>query len=128
MKKMFLALAFIGTMTADNTVKAQAWKTDDRPLTNPTSYYADRNGTYFFQPNPNNNMGTSPNNAMYKNQSDFYNKDNKVQNRFPESNGTHFIPGSQGQNYNANTPGSYNNNNVNNGPVPVYNGIYDPVK
>jgi hypothetical protein len=70
-------------------------------------------------------MGTSPNNAVYKNEAAFYNKDNTVQNRFPMSNGQHYTPGSQGNNntgnyINTNTSGSYNNVDVNGRSAPIY--------
>jgi hypothetical protein len=109
---------------------AQLW-----PISNDVpghSETANRNGTYPFQYNPNNNMGTSPNNAVYKNQAEFYNKDNNQRNLFPESNGRHFTPGSQGYNYNGanyintNTPGSNNNLDINGRQAPVYNNLNDP--
>jgi hypothetical protein len=132
MKKMMIVLFTACMLVAANDTKAQLWTTDDRTLTNPTDYYSNRNGSYPFQMNQNNNMGTSPNNAVYKNEAAFYNKDNTVQNRFPTSNGQHYTPGSQGQNYNGgnyintNTSGSYNNVDVNGRSAPIYMNNTDP--
>ena len=125
MKKMMIVLLTTWMVGAASEAKAQLWTTDNRTLTNPTDYYSNRNGTYPFQSNQNNNMGTSPNNAVYKNEAAFYNKDNATQNRFPSSNGQHYTPGSQGNNtgnyINNNTSGSYNNVDANGRSAPVYN-------
>lgn len=120
MKQTCLIMAFVALGTFAN---AQLWR-DQSNTVQPASHYANQNGTYPFQPNPNNNMGTSPNNAMYKNNAAFYNKDNYIQNNFPSSNGQHFLPGSQGNNgtnyLNNNTPGSNIYPDANGRSVPVY--------
>lgn len=122
-----IALLSLIMISAANDAKAQLWTTDDRSLSNPTDYYSNRNGTYQFQMDPNKNMGTSPNNAVYKNEPSFYNKDNNTDRTlFPTSAGQHYTPGSQGYNYNGgnyinnNTSGSYNNSDVNGRSAPVY--------
>ena len=111
MKTIYLLLLTIGTIGVVNTAKAQAVINNSSNATpaNPTDRYSTMNGTYFFQANPNQNMGTSPNNATFKNEPGFYNKDNHSNsNIFPTSNGQHYVPGSLGYNYNLN-----NSNNIN---------------
>jgi hypothetical protein len=127
MKRIMIVLLALIMTAAVNEAKAQLWTVDDRTLDNPTDYYSNRNGTYFFQADPNKNMGTSPNNAVFKNEASFYNKDNNTQRTlFPTSVGQHYTPGSQGYNYNGgnyinnNTSGSYNNSDVNGRTAPVY--------
>ncbi|HYD21367.1 MAG TPA: hypothetical protein VEB40_07835 [Flavipsychrobacter sp.] len=128
MKRLVILLALIAG--AYISARAQLWRTDNSIQSH--SSYANQNGTFFYQPNPNGNMGTSPNNAIYKNQSEFYNKDNYQRTLFPTANGVHYTPGSQGYNYNGsnyinnNTPGSYNNQDVNGRQTPVYNYQDDP--
>ncbi len=121
---MLLTLIMVSTV---NEASAQLWTNDDRSLNNPADHYANRNGTYHFQSDPNKNMGTSPNNAVFKNEPSFYNKDNNTnRTTFPTANGQHYTPGSQGYNYNGgnyinnNTPGSNNNGDVNGRSAPVY--------
>jgi hypothetical protein len=127
MKRIIMALTIVATAMITSKAKAQLWTTDNRTLHDPHSHYSNQNGTYHYQSNPNNNMGTSPNNAMYKNQSEFYNKDNYNQTLIPTANGVHYTPGSQGYNYsgnnyiNVNTPGSYNQQDVNGRSAPIFN-------
>lgn len=128
MKQIKMLMVALTMVTAANKANAQLWTNDDRSLNNPASHYANQNGTYYYQADPNKNMGTSPNNAIYKNEASFYNKDNNNSNRtlFPTSVGQHYTPGSQGYNYNGgnyinnNTSGSYNNVDVNGRSAPVY--------
>ena len=118
MKTIYLLLLTIGMMGVVNTATAQAVinNSSNAVTPNPTDHYSTMNGTYFFQANPNNNMGTSPNNATFKNEPGFYNKDNHSNSLFPTSNGTHYVPGSLGYNYNLN-----NSNNINTPGSDIFN-------
>lgn len=136
MERMVKMMMIMLGLFAGHETKAQLWTTDNRVLSDPHAHHANQNGTYYYQHNPNNNMGTAPNNAMYKNQAEFYNKDNYSNTLFPTANGMHYTPGAQGYNYhgnnyiNANTPGSYNQQDVNGRSAPVFNNpnnnIVDP--
>lgn len=123
--RTLLIMLLSGTLTGICTpAMAQSWN-DAQIFSDPVNYYANRNGTYQFQHNPNNNMGTSPNNASYKNEAAFYNKDNYLQTNFPTANGVHYTPGSLGNvhnisNFNNNPSGTGNYQNVNNPSGPVY--------
>lgn len=135
MKKILLLLLTIGTIGVVNTAKAQAVinNSNNNVTPNPTDHYSTMNGTYFYQANPNRNMGTSPNNATFKNEPGFYNKDNHSNsNIFPTSAGQHYVPGSLGYNYNLNnsnnivTPGNETNNTRQ--TVPLYINAAEPAK
>lgn len=127
MKQIRIILLTLVMATAANEATAQLWTNDDKSLNDPSNYYSNRNGAYPFQADPNKNMGTSPNNAVFKNEASFYNKDNNTnRTTFPTANGQHYTPGSQGYNYNGgnyinnNTSGSSNNVDVNGRSAPVY--------
>ena len=132
MKTIWILLAVMCITCFGNETKAQLWRDNNQIIGDPHSHYANRNGTYYYNSNTNSNMGTSPNNAVYKNQAEFYNKDNTIQTLMPTPVGVHYSPGSQGYNFNganfinSNTPGSYNNRDINGQNVPTHQGTPDP--